>query len=172
MIRRTTMGHITEIFQSQRRGRLGRFLPADSISVKRMDRLRESIAINNTDLVTVTGIGEDSNGDIWISSGYSFPGAFRWGRSSVAPIFGTGPMGSILRTFIESKPVWTGGLWFLGNRRDQRRCQRTQGTGCFCVSRTGGSNDGVRRKGCSTGVSYAFTQNVRQNPLVLERPEA
>jgi len=51
----------------------------DGVEVRRSDGSRERISrIDETDLQKITGIGEDPAGNIWISSGFGFSGAFRW----------------------------------------------------------------------------------------------
>ncbi|MBI4547432.1 MAG: PAS domain S-box protein [Ignavibacteriae bacterium] len=55
---------------------------ADGIEMQRVDGSTEYIThVLNRPLYTITGLAEDREGDIWVSSGSAFDGAFRWDGS-------------------------------------------------------------------------------------------
>ncbi|MBI5021687.1 MAG: PAS domain-containing protein [Ignavibacteriales bacterium] len=84
--------------------------------------------IGNTTIHNVTGLQEDAEGSIWIGSGFSFMGAFRFdGRSWNHVTIGT-PDDSVLVHKIRKD--LQGNLWFLGlgkNAQDKKQ----PGTLCF-----------------------------------------
>jgi PAS domain S-box-containing protein len=86
----------------------------NGLQVRRADgKMTEIPAVNGTQLGSVTGLGEDHDGNVWVTSGRSFTGAFRWDGTSWRR-FGAAeglqelPYHRIARD-------GSGGLWFLGD---------------------------------------------------------
>ncbi|MFH1416876.1 MAG: two-component regulator propeller domain-containing protein, partial [Planctomycetota bacterium] len=73
--------HVLE-FLKTRRGDLW-IGTGKNIEIHRRDGAEEAIdRIGETKAGTITGLAEDTEGNVWISSGYCFPGAFRWDGTS------------------------------------------------------------------------------------------
>ncbi len=102
---------VMEIFQTQQGDTwIGH---GNGIEIRRSDGTVESIrSIDNKRLGLITGINQDNSGNVWISSGSSFEGSFRWDGSAwkyygIAEGLGRG-------NFHKIKKDRDGNLWFLG----------------------------------------------------------
>lgn len=89
---------------------------AEGIDLYRADGSKEHIAsVGSTRLYTVTGLAEDDEGKIWISSGATFDGAYRWdGRIWEHFRISDDPEGA---RFHKIRKDRSGRLWFLGISR-------------------------------------------------------
>ncbi|MBI1804315.1 MAG: PAS domain S-box protein [Ignavibacteriae bacterium] len=88
----------------------------DGVEIRRTNGTIEHIDhIGNTELYTVTGLGEDDHGAVWISSGASFEGAFRWDGSlwTHFPILAPESESTAVKIH-KIKKDRRGRLWFLG----------------------------------------------------------
>jgi len=88
----------------------------DGVEVRRPDGSTNHIArIDTTNLYTVTGLGEDRDGNVWISSGASFEGTFRWDgiRWTYFPILPSRSESTEVKVHKIRKDR-RGRLWFLG----------------------------------------------------------
>lgn len=81
--------------------------------------LRTITNVLGTRLFVVTGLGEDSLGNVWISSGSSFTGAFRWDGSNWFRGEADTPTDRVRFHGIEKDQ--RGDLWFLGTDEDENR---------------------------------------------------
>ncbi|MBI3195140.1 MAG: PAS domain S-box protein, partial [Ignavibacteriae bacterium] len=87
----------------------------EGLEIRRKNRPVEYITkIENKELYALTGLAEDANGNIWISSGASFEGAYRW-NGTRWKYFGQreGLFGFIHKIKKDKKNR----LWFLGMAR-------------------------------------------------------
>ncbi|TAK57391.1 MAG: PAS domain S-box protein, partial [Bacteroidetes bacterium] len=85
----------------------------EGVTIIKPDGTRQRVTrIGNTALRTITGLGEDNDGNIWISSGAMFDGAYRWNKQrwEYFPIFNS-PYGNLIHKIRKDR---AGRLWFLG----------------------------------------------------------
>ena len=89
---------------------------SDGVEIRAADGTVRSVKrIGSRTLGIVTGLAQDDAGNVWISSGSSFPGAYRWGGSTWR-YFGASDgldAGRIHKIRRDSD----GNLWFLGLRK-------------------------------------------------------
>lgn len=74
-------------------------------------RLRFLDSIQGQKLIAITGLGQDKEGNIWVSSGLSFKGAYRWNGKQWKYY---GEQQGLPTTIHRIKSDRTGRLWFLG----------------------------------------------------------
>lgn len=128
---------------------------ADGIDIYRASGRAEHIAaIGATRLYTVTGLAEDAGGNIWISSGATFDGAFRWdGKSWEHFQISDDPQGG---RFHKIRTDRLGRIWFLGisRRYDYRGAKEV---GAYLLS-DGKFYRWGEEEGLSNGRVYSFVQ--------------
>ncbi len=85
----------------------------DGIEIQKSDGTIQAIrSINNKRLGLITGINQDNSGYVWISSGSSFEGSYRWDGTTWKYY---GPAEGLGRgNFHKIKKDRDGNLWFLG----------------------------------------------------------
>jgi len=86
----------------------------NGLQVRRADgKMTEILSVNGIQLGSVTGLGEDHDGNVWVTSGQSFTGAFRWNGTSWNR-FGAADGLQELHYHRIAKDG-SGRLWFLGD---------------------------------------------------------
>lgn len=86
---------------------------SNGIEIHRPDGATQAItSINGTTLYIVTGLAEDTEGNIWISSGASFSGAFKWDGRQWTHFEVSNDTAGIL--FHKIRTDTRGRVWFLG----------------------------------------------------------
>ena len=113
-------------------------------TITTVDRIQEH------PLYAVTGLAEDVDGDTWISSGSSFPGAFRWHRSQWQ-YFNTGTALAGIK-FQKIRADRQGRLWFL-----RIAGSKSTESGAF-VYKGGKFTQWGRKEGLPGECIYAFAQ--------------
>ncbi|MGH9261525.1 MAG: hypothetical protein ACRD08_16800, partial [Acidimicrobiales bacterium] len=84
----------------------------DGVEVHRSDgTVTWTHTVLGTRLGTVTGLGQDRDGGIWVSSGSSFTGAFRWDGRRWERFAAAQGLGALIHRVL---PDRQGRLWFLG----------------------------------------------------------
>ncbi len=110
--------------------------------------------INGTELFSITGLGEDIEGNVWVSSGSSFPGAYCWnGKQWNHVLFGSD---SLLTSIHRIMKGTDGSLWFMG--LSLKHYIRSQGTSNVFQLVQGRVIDWGREKGLQFGVIYSIAQ--------------
>ncbi|MBI3194819.1 MAG: PAS domain S-box protein, partial [Ignavibacteriae bacterium] len=83
------------------------------LEIRNNDGTMQTVSsIFNTPLGVITGIAEDNEKNIWISSGASFDGAYRWDGKKWKPFFVSADSNGL--RFHKIKKDKSGNLWFLG----------------------------------------------------------
>ncbi len=96
------------------------FGTGDGVVIQKPDGELKTIAnVLGTRLFVVTGLAEDSLGNVWISSGSSFTGAFQWDGSNWSRGEADTPTDHLRFHGIEKDQ--RGNLWFLGTDEDENR---------------------------------------------------
>jgi len=104
-----------------------------------------------TRLGTVTGLVEDREGQIWLSSGSGFTGAFRWDGRRWERFAAAQGLGALIHRIVRDRQ---GRLWFLGL---SPREAGEPGPGAFLYS-GGRFERWGRERGLPSGQVYAFAQ--------------
>lgn len=118
--------------------------------------IQEISHIGKTKLGLITGISQDLKGNIWISSGASFDGAYRWDGNSWKH-FGSkeGLKSPRVHKIFKDR---SGRLWFLGLGDNQGHDLNNNDPGAFVFE-----NDSFRRYDTSNGILhnrvYSFAQS-------------
>jgi PAS domain S-box-containing protein len=111
--------------------------------------------IDTTHLYAITGIGEDRDGNIWISSGSAFTGAFRWDKKVWKHFaIGEAPDRVAIHKIRKDR---NGNLWFLGLGTTPRMLSEGQ-PGAF-VLRNGIFTRWGEQEGLLNGRVYAFVED-------------
>jgi PAS domain S-box-containing protein len=86
----------------------------NGLQVRRADgKMTEIPAVNGIPLGSVTGLGEDHDGNVWVTSGRSFTGAFRWDGASWKRFGAVDGLPEL--PYHRIAKDGSGRLWFLGN---------------------------------------------------------
>jgi PAS domain S-box-containing protein len=128
---------------------------ADGIDIYKASGATDHVAaVGGTRLYTVTGLGEDSDGNVWVSSGATFDGAFRWdGKTWERFRVSDDPQGA---RFHKIRRDRYGRLWFLGisRRYDYRGAKEV---GAYLLSEGKFTRWG-EDEGLANGRVYSFAQ--------------
>lgn len=145
--------NITEILQTTK-GDLW-IGSANGVEIRKKDGSTETIhQIQQTLLYSVTGLAEDNDGNIWISSGGSFEGAFRWDGHEWTHIPITDDSDGVMIHKI--KKDRNGRLWFLGLSKKQGTSGINQ-PGAFVLDHGKFTHWGIS-EGLINGRVYAFAE--------------
>jgi PAS domain S-box-containing protein len=112
--------------------------------------------INGKDLGVVTGLAQDRAGQIWISSGASFSGAYRW-DGSVWKHFGV-PEGLPAERIHRIMPDRRGRLWFLTMTSFAAGTEPELENGAFVLDSLHFTQVGIRQ-GLPSGRVYAMAED-------------
>jgi PAS domain S-box-containing protein len=125
---------------------------AEGIEIQKPNGETKTITeINGNKLWEVTGLAQDNEGTVWISSGYGFEGAYRWdGRQWRG---GGGPTSIFFHKIRKDK---FGNLWFLGIARSDVPYDRDT-SGAFQYAAGKLIHWGLR-EGLSNGRVYSFAE--------------
>ena len=87
----------------------------NGLQVRRADgKMTEIASVNGMQLGSVTGLGEDHDGNVWVTSGRSFTGAFRWDGVSWKRFGAADGLRELYYHRVAKDG--SGRLWFLGER--------------------------------------------------------
>ncbi len=129
---------------------------ADGVQIYKPDGTSQTVSsLNGIRLYEVTGIEEDSEGNIWISSGAYFDGTFRWdGRQWT--YFRVDPNTEWLK-FHKIRKDREGRLWFLGLSRG-RKDNASRSPGVFLYDNHRFTH-WSKMEGLRSGYVYAFAES-------------